>query len=218
MVKQNNRNLLPLLAITALMLSVGLANYSQVSDFNATNTQSVLSESDEKDEDQDEDLKVEKEEDTKNEQEQEKEDIENKNDDNDDDNDSEIETESEFEQESETVSNDGQVIKFKLKSKTKIVNGKTVVETESGKIEVKNSPEDTISDLMEDGVIDVPVAIEAKSNREKVEFEVQGADSKKFLGIFNVVIPKTLTVSSETGEVLSTNQNFWSRILSLLSR
>lgn len=128
------------------------------------------------------------------------------------------ETETEFEEESEIVSPDGSVNKFKLKIKSRTKAGKTVIETAAGEVEVSNSPEDVVSDLVENGLFDDPISIEVKENEnEKVEFEVQGTDSKKFLGIINVIIPKTITVSSETGEVVSTNQNIWSRILSLLS-
>lgn len=130
----------------------------------------------------------------------------------------ENEIETEFEEESESASSDGTVNRFKLKVKTRTVAGKTVVETASGEVEVEKSPDDAINSLVESGLIDEPISFEAKvNNREKVEFEIQGTDSKRFLGIFNVVIPKTLTVSSDTGEVVSTNQNVWSRIISLLS-
>jgi len=145
----------------------------------------------------------------------------NNEDENEDEDENEVEDsedqESEFEQESETVAADGTVNRFKLKVKTRTVAGKTVVETASGEMEVENDPDEVINDLVDDGLIDTPTSFEAKENRNKVEYEIQGTDSKRFLGIFDVVIPKVLTVSSETGEVISTGQNVWSRILSLLS-
>lgn len=251
------KNTLPLLAITALLLSVALVNYDQSLVANSNNTQSVLSESDESEDRSDEDKSEEdKKEDEKQEDREEtstrnretervekrevkketkslnakpetikvEEEIEIEEEDindgqsNSDNDSSDNEVESEFEQESETTSSDGAVNRFKLKIKTKTVAGKTIVQTASGEVEVENSPEDAINSLVENGLIDEPLSFEAKvNNREKVEFEIQGTDSKRFLGIFNVVIPKTLTVSSETGEVVSTNQNVWSRILSLLS-
>lgn len=244
------KNTLPLLAITALFLSVALVNYDQ-SLVSNKNTQSVLSQSDEDVEDRsDEDDNGEKREEDKDEtvsqsretERVEKREVKNETkslkprvetirvekqleieeedtDDSDlDQNELEDEIETEFEQESEVASSDGTVNRFKLKVKTRTVAGKTVVETASGEVEVEKSPDDAINSLVESGLIDEPISFEAKvNNREKVEFEIQGTDSKRFLGIFNVVIPKTLTVSSETGEVVSTNQNVWSRIISLLS-
>lgn len=255
-----NKNTLPLLAITALFLSVALVNYDQSLVSNNKNTQSVLSESDEdgggeedKSDDEEEKNDVrsrseaketakperkEKERDreiTRNIKREEirkaeprnikvEQEIEIEEEDESDDsvNDEqakvEDETETEFEQESEVASIGGTVNRFKLKIKTRTVAGKTIVETASGEVEVEKDPDDTINELVEGGLIDEPTSFEAKvNNREKVEFEIQGTDSKRFLGIFKVVIPKTLTVSSETGEVVSTNQNAWSRILSLLS-
>ncbi len=256
---KKNKNILPLLAVTALVLSVALVNYDKPLVSNSNSTQSVLSESDENKEDEKKEEKVEEKRDEKveikNEEKKETERIRvstgkikinsrievksnrgnNSVDDIDDDADDdevdiddenevedEIEdedgTETETEEESETVSSDGTVNKFKLKIKTRTANGKTIVETVSGEVEVENNPEDTVNELVENGLIDEPTSIEVKmNNREKVEFEIQGTDSKKFLGIFNVVIPKVLTVASDTGEVVSTNQNVWSRIISLLS-
>lgn len=208
--KKVNKNLLPLLAVTTILLSVGLVSHSAVSVAKTANTQSVLSESDEKSDIKKEDNEVEDKSGDKEEihKPEDKEDsIENEN-----------ESEFEFEQESETESVDGSASKFKLKVKTRVVNGKPVVETISGEKEVKTTPEEVANDLVKEEIIDTPVSFEAKENNiNKVEFEIQGTESKKFLGIFEVVIPKTLTVSSETGEVISTNQNIWSRILSLLS-
>ncbi len=265
------KNTLPLLAITALVLSVALVNYDKSLVSNSSSTQSVLSESDENKEDVKKEEKVEEKNrekvETKNEvrKEEKKEiqrldvssgkirinsrievksnsgnnsidDIDDDSNDDDDvdevdiDDENEVEdeiededededgTETETEEESETVSPDGTVNRFKLKIKTRTTAGKTIIETASGEVEVENNPEDTVNDLVENGLIDNPTTIEVKENeREKVEFEIQGTDSKKFLGIFKVVIPKTITVSSETGEVVSTNQNVWSRIISLLS-
>ena len=128
------------------------------------------------------------------------------------------ENETEIEIESEDSTDEARLNRFKLKIKTRVVNGRTIVETLKGEAEVENSPEDVLETLMEDGVLDDQNSFEVKTNeRNKVEYEIQGTESKRFLGIFDVVIPKLLTVSSETGEVISTNQNVWSRILSLLS-
>lgn len=201
-----SKNTLPLLAITALFLSVALVNYDQSLVSNKS-TQSVLSDSDEGEERED---RVEKRE-LKNEAKNLKTRTETIR------VEKELEIEEDFDQDEveEEIETEN---RFKLKMKSKSAAGKTVIETASGEVEVEQNPDEAINDIVETGLIDDPVSFEAKvNNREKVEFEIQGTDSKKFLGIFKVVIPKTITISSETGEVVSTNQNVWSRILSFLS-
>lgn len=230
-----NKSLLPLLSITVLLLSISLVSFTDSKFLSSQSSQNVLSENDENDLDEDEE---------ENENEDKDPEIENNEDDNrgsnsgsgeiqveekieiedEDENDDEDldedddEVETEFEQESEIATSSGATNRFKLKIKTKTVAGKTIIETVSGEVGVEKDPNETINDLVDGGLLDEPLSFEAKiNNREKIEFEIQGTDTKKFLGIFKVVIPKLITVSSETGEVLSTRQNFWSRILSLLS-
>lgn len=256
---KRNRNLLPLLAFTVLVLSFALVNYSEFMTSKVENTQSVLSKSDEKRDENEEQDKVEEKkqerestetknevkneekkevkqevkneissgrikidpiitvkrsENTENETEDQNE-VENE-DEAEDVDDKEIETE--FEQESETASADGTVNKFKLKIKTRTVAGKTIIETASGEMEVENSPEEAVNSLVENEVLDTPTSFEARTNdNNKVEFEVQGVEAKKLLGLFAVNLPKTVTVDAETGEVTSSNQNVWTRFLSLLS-
>jgi hypothetical protein len=265
MAKQKlNKNVLPLLAVTALLLSVSLVNYNDSVLIGSKSTQGVLSESDEnkeedkKDEDRGDDNnskdseKVEKSRDKEKERievrsvdstrkveptrkaeptrkpeykenrlkldvkenlevkEKERSETEVKDD-------SDQEMESEFEQETETVSADGTVSKFKLKAKFKTLNGKTLVETSAGEVEVENSPEDAVNDLIADGVIDTPLEFEVKSENEKVEFEFKGVEAKRFLGLFDVKLPKTITVDANTGEVLSNKQTVWIKFLNLLS-
>lgn len=245
MVSKHKKNLLPLLAITALFLSVSLVNFTQVSDSSLINNRGVLSDSDEnkveeikkeekKDEKKDENKekeqkKVETKVKTENEQRLttgkiEIDEVENENEakndakDDKDEPEDKTEIESEFEQESETASSDGSVNKFKFKLKTRTVNGKTIIETANGEMEVKSSPEDSVDNLVNIGVLDTPTSFEAKTNNNsKIEFEVQGVEVKKLLGLFEVNLPKTVTVDSETGTVVNTNQNIWTRFLSILS-
>ena len=56
-----------------------------------------------------------------------------------------------------------------------------------------------------------------KNENDKVEFEFKGVEAKKFLGLFNVNLPKTITVDANTGEVLSNKQTVWTKFLNLLS-
>lgn len=251
------KNTLPLLAITALVLSVALVNYDKSLVSNSNSTQSVLSESDEnkveevKKEEKKEDIKqVEQKEEKRKEEKKEKKqekvetkinaesaqkittgkikvdeikDVNEVKDDIDIDNDKDktddkTKTESEFEQESETVSSDGTVNKFKFKLKTRTVNGKTIIETAKGEMEVKSSPRDSVDNLVNNGILDTPTSFEAKTNdNNKIEFEVQGVEVKKLLGLFEVSLPKTVTIDSETGNVIDTNQSIWTQLLSLLS-
>lgn len=241
---KRNKNLLPLLAFTVLVLSFSLVNYSEFMTSKIENTQSVLSKSDEKSDENEEQDKVEEKkqeresnetkDEVKNEEKKEfkqevkKEissgkikidevEVEEENETEDSvENDNEVETE--FEQESETASPDGTVNKFKLKIKTRTVAGKTIIETASGEMEVEKSPEDAVNSLVENEVMDSPTSFEAKTNdNNKVEFEVQGVEVKKLLGLFAVNLPKTVTVDAETGDVTSSNQSVWTRFLSLLS-
>lgn len=224
--KNNNKNLLPLLALTAFMLSVGLINFNGLSNNQISSTQMVLSKSTEEgvedevknDEKPKVEVKIEKQKNEnsgksgenmpkkteKPEKIEKVEDVSN-------------ELELEFEQEVESASPEG-VNKFKLKVKTKELNGKSIVETESGEMIVENNPEDIANELVEDEVIDVPVSIDTEVIDNKVNFEVSGIESKKLFGLFNINLPKTATVDSQTGELISTSQGFWTKILGFLSR
>jgi len=231
-----NRNLLPLLAFTVLLLSVGIINYNDSLVMNSVSTQSVLSESDERDTDNENEPKEAKRVEVKREEENKK--IETKRVEkreekkatekpkvrleiveSEDTNDLELddETETEMEQETESVGANGETNKFKLKIKSRIVDGKSVVETASGEVEVENSPEDTINNLVDDEILDTPISFEAKTNDDGVEFEIQGVEERKLFGIFNLDLPKSVTVNSETGKVVSTKQNTWTKFLKLFS-
>ncbi len=248
---KRNRNLLPLLAFTVLVLSFSLVNYFNFLSDKVENTQSVLSKSDERNDEKEVGDKVEAKKQEREKVEtktqvktQEKEEIKkeissgrikidpiivvkrNEGSENEVEVEDSVESddgvkeeiEAEFEQESETASPDGTVNKFKLKIKTRTVAGKTIIETASGEMEVENSPEEAVNSLVENEVLDTPTSFEAKTNdNNKVEFEVQGIEAKKLLGLFAVNLPKIVTVDAETGEVTSSNQNVWTRFLSLLS-
>lgn len=258
---KRNKNLLPLLAVTVLVLSLALVNYSEFLSSTVENTQSVLSKSDENSEDNSgkseekvEERKNEKIEDRKEEKREVKTELKDEvkrelrsgkikidpiivvkrnegGDSNVDDSKDEVENESvdsndslddsvetEFEQESETASDDGTVNKFKLKIKTRTVAGKTIIETASGEMEVENSPTDAVNSLVDNDILDTPTSFEAKTNDDnKVEFEVQGLEVKKLLGLFSVNLPKSVTLDADTGEVIASKQGVWTRFLSLLS-
>lgn len=244
------KNILPLLAITVLVLSFSLISYQKNIVSNNRSKQAVLSDFDEKE--TEDDRRDDKEEDRNNnetreiknkseEERRESERIEIRNndetenssmkskkmeivriEDKDEDNaeyeaDEMEDQELEIEQESETELIDGTVNRFKLKIKTRTVAGKTIVETAKGEMEVEKDPNEVINNLVKNGLLDTPISFEAKANNSKIEYEIQGTDSKRLLGIFEIVIPKLLTVSAETGEVVSSGYDLWPRFLNLLS-
>lgn len=51
----------------------------------------------------------------------------------------------------------------------------------------------------------------------EVVYRIRGAARERFLGLIEVLIPKTLLVSAETGELVNTEQSLIDRILGLLS-
>lgn len=215
---------IPLLLIAVAVLAISFSNYKNVYKTNSSN-KSVLSESDESKKEETKELNLEKNKDNQ-ELSVEKEEIEEVEDveeaenveDVEEEIDDDVNVESEFEQESETISSDGTVNKFKFKLKTKKVNGKTVIETANGNMEIKNNPEDSVENLVNAGILDTPTSFEAKTNdNNKIEFEVRGVEIKKLLGLFEVSLPKTVTVDSETGNVVNSNQSIWIKFLSLLS-
>lgn len=257
MATKKNKSLLPLLAITTLLLSIGIVRYKQPLLLGNKSSQSVLSDTDEiKSEERDNSGKGEDKVETENKTEKKEEVrkteerktievkkvesretpkstekpkskieiVEDKSDsDNDEDvKNDEIETESEteveVEQKNDQTANDDTLSKFKLKIKTRTVAGKTVVETESGEVEVENNPEDSINNLVDGEVLDIPLSFEAKTNdKNEVEFEIQGVEDKKLFGLFDLKLMKTVTVNSTTGEVVSTKQDLWNQVLNLLS-
>lgn len=50
-----------------------------------------------------------------------------------------------------------------------------------------------------------------------VVYQIDGAKSKKFLGLFLIAIPKTLNVSAQDGTLVSVNQSFFSKVLDTIS-
>lgn len=105
--------------------------------------------------------------------------------------------------------------------------GELSVVTPSGERVVSVLPEQAVTRLIENGIIDsvqtAPVLggethIELQAEGENVSYKLMGVKAKRFLGLFPVNITKELTVSPETGEVVDVTQPFVSRILELLSR
>ncbi|MFZ5535042.1 MAG: hypothetical protein ACOY3M_02715 [Patescibacteria group bacterium] len=60
-------------------------------------------------------------------------------------------------------------------------------------------------------------AFELKVHNGNLVYEIRGTKKQKFFGIMPVSIPKTMTVSALSGEVLSETQSIFSRMLGLFS-
>ena len=60
-------------------------------------------------------------------------------------------------------------------------------------------------------------AIELEEENGEVVYVIEGASEERFLGLFGVLVPKTIVVSTQTGELLQIRQPLISRILDLLS-
>ncbi|MBI5019486.1 hypothetical protein HZB58_04420 [Candidatus Gottesmanbacteria bacterium] len=60
-------------------------------------------------------------------------------------------------------------------------------------------------------------AFELKINNGNLVYEIKGSKKEKFLGLVPVTMPKTMTVSALSGEVLSETQSILSTILGFLS-
>lgn len=202
MAAKQSKNLLPLLAVTALMLSVGLANFTQISDSKIVNTQSVLSKSDEKeDENEIENTGKEKEKDKQMVRER----IENKN---------EVKKE-----EKKEISNEDQELDDDISLDVKEIKLKIEDKDKNNKFDdVKIQPEVALQNVLDEGEIDDNISIDIKNDNEKSEYQIEGVEKKKFLGIFNMSLPKTVTIDAITGEVATSKQNVWSRFLNFLSR
>lgn len=105
-----------------------------------------------------------------------------------------------------------------LKFEVKTVSGKTLLTTDNGPVEVNNTPQDAIDDLVENKVIDNTSSFEIVTNDDnQVEYSFEGTESKKLFGLFSILIPKKVTVSADTGSIVSTDQSTWSKVLNAFS-
>lgn len=105
-----------------------------------------------------------------------------------------------------------------LTFEVKTVSGKTLLTTDNGPVEVKNTPQDAIDGLVDSKVIDNTSSFKITTNdNNEVEYTFEGSESKKLFGLFSISIPKKVTVSADTGSVVSTDQSTWSKLLNVFS-
>lgn len=61
------------------------------------------------------------------------------------------------------------------------------------------------------------IGVEIVEKSGRVVYRIRGARRERFLGIIEVLIPKTLEVSADTGQLISTEQTTTSKLIDLLS-
>ena len=100
------------------------------------------------------------------------------------------------------------------------VNSETnelIITTPSGERVVTVLPDQAVENMIENGVIDQSLSIEIQDGQTEVEYEIDGVDEQKLLGLFRIAIARRARVSAENGEVLSVEQDLLSRFLDFLS-
>lgn len=103
-----------------------------------------------------------------------------------------------------------------------------VVTTPAGAKTVAVLPDDAINNLLSQGILS-GVESEASSDGSilrkatlgetgtTLSFTIRGITTKKFLGMLNRLVRRTVTVSAENGAVLSVDESFINRLLDLFS-
>lgn len=59
--------------------------------------------------------------------------------------------------------------------------------------------------------------IEVKTEQGKIKYEGVASSTEKLFGLFNIEISKDVEIDPTTGEIVSVNQSFWSKILGFFS-
>lgn len=108
-----------------------------------------------------------------------------------------------------------------------IVNKTFTIQTPNGTKEISVLPDQVVEKLLENKIISkVDADDNSKTNGSSVTltelnnqpvFEVKGALDQKMFGFFPVSVSKTSIVSAESGNVVTTNQNIFSRFLDVIS-
>lgn len=117
--------------------------------------------------------------------------------------------------------------KFGAESQFPVSVNKTTKEltitTPNGAKVVAVLPDAAVENMLGQNVIDrilgangqlVQVKVDANGN---LFYEISGVKDEKLLGLFSVAIPKTLSVSTQTGDLTSINQDTLSKLLDALS-
>ena len=150
------------------------------------------------------------------------------------------ENETESEDEVKIEDEDGSPLKIKIKSKSGgkefefesegisaqsnfplSVNPETnelIVTTPNGEKVVTILPDQAISNMLENGKITSVLSSQIEEGENgQLEYQVEGEDQEKLLGIFKVKIHKRLIVSAQTGEEISSQLDFLNKLLDALS-
>lgn len=142
--------------------------------------------------------------------------------------------------EAEIESEDGSKLKIKIKSngdefefesKGENVNVKSdfplsvnsetnelTVTTPAGVKVVAILPDQAVNNILTNQKLTVVTSTNINEGENgELEYQVEGQDEQRLLGLFNVKIRKTFTISATTGQELSNQTDFLNKILDLLS-
>lgn len=97
------------------------------------------------------------------------------------------------------------------------INGDITIVTPNGNVVLTAMPDVIVDKATEDGNIDILGKVELKE-RDQLEYEVQGIDYQKLLGIFTVEIPVKLEYNAQTGEIVGRDSGgFFNILLNIFS-
>lgn len=92
------------------------------------------------------------------------------------------------------------------------------VTTPSGSRVVAVLPQQAIDNMLAAKIVTSTSSVDLKTESDgSLSYDIDGTKNEKFLGIFDMAIPKNLIVSAQTGQILVVNQSTFSKILDLLS-
>jgi len=96
---------------------------------------------------------------------------------------------------------------------------KLMVSTPQGDMIIESLPDEIINDLKRDKLIDEQsnVQLEVKYEDGQIIYKIEEKKHKKFVGIIPVDLIKNLSVADGTGTILSEQESFVTKLLSLLS-
>ena len=97
------------------------------------------------------------------------------------------------------------------------------MQTSLGPISLGQLPADATNQVLSAQSLDSIISIELDENEKgntgetRLVYRVNGFSEERFLGLIRVALERTSLVSAQTGEVITVEQPFLSRILDLLS-
>ncbi len=113
---------------------------------------------------------------------------------------------------------EGKRMKAKIKLPVSIDpdTNELTITTPAGSKKVTILPDEAVEKILGKAV-DMINKAELTTVNDKLVYEIEGTKKQKFLGIFKVVLPKTVMISAETGKVVKEQQAWFNKIVDLLS-